>query len=129
MTADSPDLDGWTWWQARRLRYNLALAASGALAYVATVAIWWATRQPIWRSWRDGISSTLLLGTGFLILLGAANICYLIGPALEAWMRPKDPHRFRTSAYTLGFWGSIALPFAFPLINLALAIEDGLFAG
>ena len=122
MTDESLDLDGWTWWQARRLRYNLALAASGAVAYVATIALWWATRQPIWRDWRDVFATTLLLGTGFLLLMGAANVCYLIGPALEAWIGPKDPRRFRRSAYALGFWGSVALPFAFPLINLAMAI-------
>jgi len=127
MIDNSHDADGWAWWQARRLRYNLALAASGAIAYLVTTALWWAARQPVWRDWRDGLATTLLLGTGFLVLMGAANVCYLIGPALEAWMRPKDPRRFRASAYALGFWGSVALPFAFPLINLALAIGVGAF--
>ena len=129
MTDESHETDGWAWWQARRLPYNLALAAAGVVAYLATIALWWATRQAIWRDWRDGIATTLLLGTGFLILMGVANVCYLAGPALEAWMRPKDPRRFRASAYALGFWGSVALPFALPLINLALAIESGAFAG
>lgn len=128
MTDDPNETDGWTWWQARRLRYNLALAASGVIAYLVTIAIWWAARQPIWRDWRDATSATLLLGAGFLILMGAANVCYLIGPALEAWMRPRDPQRFRASAYRLGFWGSLALPFAFPMINFALAIQSGAIA-
>lgn len=127
MTDEPHGADGWAWWQARRLRYNIALGVSGLVAYVATVALWWATHQPVRRTWQDGLATTLLLGTGFLLLMGAANVCFLIGPALEAWMRPKDPLRFRTSAYGLGFWASMALPFAFPLFNLALAIGSGAF--
>lgn len=112
----------WSWWQARRLRYNLALAAAGLTAYLAALALLWAFGGLNWRDWRMTLSTTLLLGTGFLVLMGVANICYLIGPALEAWMRPPDPARYRKSAYALGFWGSVALPFAFPLVILAMIV-------
>ncbi len=118
------DRGGWTWWQQRRLRYNLALGAAGWAAYGAALAIAWAFGRPMWRDWQGAMSMTLFLGVAYLILMGAANVCYLIGPALEAWLKPADPTAFRKSAYALGFWGSLALPFAFPLVNVAMLIGN-----
>ena len=65
---------------------------------------------------------TLFLGTLYLLLMGAANVCYLAGVALEAWLRPADPSHYRANAYLLGLLGSLALPFAAPAINLAMVI-------
>jgi hypothetical protein len=114
--------DSWSWWQARRLSYNLALAVAGWVAYGATLVMFMIDGRPMWRDWQGGLSMTLFLGVVFLVLMGVANVCYLIGPALEAWLRPPDPTAFRKSAYALGLWGSVALPFAFPAINLAIMI-------
>jgi hypothetical protein len=114
--------DVWAWWQARRLRYNLALATAGWLAYALNAALFYAFHRPIWRDWQGGLGMTLFLGTGFLILMGVANVFYLLGPAMEAWMKPADPARFRSAAYRMGLAGSVALPFLFPLGNLALLI-------
>ncbi|HZZ36545.1 MAG TPA: hypothetical protein VFE03_12525 [Caulobacteraceae bacterium] len=126
MSADQPTGEGpWTWWQARRLRYNLALAGAGWAAYGLALALFAAFGKFPWRTWQGGVSMTLFLGTLFLIVMGAANVCYLIGPALEAWMRPAEPERYRKTAFALGFWGSIALPFAFPAIILAMLIGGG----
>jgi len=115
--------DAWRWWEARRLRYNLALAAAGVAAY----GLW--TLLPVstllMRDWRAAISTTLILGVLYLLLIGVANICYLIGPALEAWLKPADPRGFRRRAYSLGFWGSVAAPFAFPALALAWLIAIG----
>jgi len=117
--------DRWNWWQSRRLRYNLALAAAGWLAYGATLGMAAFSGHPMWRDWQGGLSMTLFLGVVFLAVMGAANVCYLIGPALEAWLKPADPTSFRRSAYPLGLWSSIALPFAFPAIYLAMLIGGG----
>lgn len=112
-------LDAWTWWQSRRLRYNLALAAAGWLAYGAVVLLVVGFGHPIWPTWQLALSTTLRLGSMFLVVMGVANVCYLVGPALEAWLRPVDPTAFRGGAYELGFWTSVAGPFLFPTLMLA----------
>jgi hypothetical protein len=117
--------DTWAWWQARRLGYNLALAAAGWLAYALNAAIFYCFHQPLWRDWQGAVGMTLLLGLGFLILMGAANVFYLLGPAVESWVKPQDPARFRAIAFRMGLWGSVALPFVFPLANLAILIGGG----
>ena len=81
----------WDWWQARRLRYNVALAAAGAAAYALTVALHYAFGDAIWASAREAFGQTLFLGTLYLGVIGIANICYLIGPLGEAWLKPADP--------------------------------------
>ena len=112
----------WQWWEARRLRYNLALAAAGWLAYGLNAALFYAFDHPIWKNLQGGISMTLFLGALFLVLMGLANICYLAGAITESIVQPADRDGFRRHAYTLGFWGSLAVPFLFPLANLALLI-------
>lgn len=115
--------DVWAWWQARRLGYNLALGAAGWLAYGLNAAMFYGFHQPIWRDWQSALGMTLFLGLGFLIAMGAANVFYLLGPAVESLVRPADPARFRATAFRMGFWGSLALPFVFPLANLAILIS------
>jgi hypothetical protein len=122
MSTEAQRLDAWSWWQAGRLRYNLALAAAGWLAYGLDLAISAGFRRLPWTDWRGAVGMTLWLGIGYLVFMAAANVAYLAGPALEAWLKPADSMRYRSSAYRLGFWGSIALPFLFPLANLALLI-------
>ena len=114
--------EAWAWWQARRLRYSVALAASGLAAYGLHVGLFYAFGHPLWTRWQDGVSMTLFLGVGFLILMGAANVCYVLGPITEALVKPDDPERYRRTTFAMGFWCSIALPFAFPAVGLASLI-------
>ncbi|HEY2177894.1 MAG TPA: hypothetical protein VGH15_04870 [Caulobacteraceae bacterium] len=116
--------DVWTWWQARRLRYNLVLAGAGWAAYGLNAVLFYAWGRPIWRDWQGAMSMTLFLGLGFLILMGAANVFYLLGPAVESVVKPAEPARFRATTFRMGLWGSAALPFVFPLVNLAILIGD-----
>ena len=109
--------DRWTWWQARRLKYNLALGAAGWTAYGLGLVLFYAAGQPIWRNWQGGLATTLFLGVIFLVLMGVANVCYLLGPFGEAAMKPADVPRYRCTAYAMGFWGSVALPFVFPVVS------------
>ena len=111
--------DIWTWWQSRRLAYNLGLAAAGIAAYLVNVALARASGVPMWAGPQDAISTTLALGVAYLVVMGIANVCFLLGPLSEAVMRPADPRSFRRSAFAMGFWASIALPFAVPAITLA----------
>jgi hypothetical protein len=122
MTAADGVEGAFAWWERRRLAYNFALAAAGWAAYGATIGLYAAFGRSLWPIWQAALAMTLALGTAFLILMFAANVCFLIGPALESWLRPADPARYRARAWPLGLWGSVALPFAFPLINLALLI-------
>ena len=114
--------DAWAWWQARRLRYNLTLAAGGWIAYGVGIGLNYAFRHPVWRSWQDGLGMTIFLGTVFLAVMGVANICYLLGPAVEAWVRPADVGRYRRTAFVMGLWGSLVVPAIFPLVQLAMLI-------
>jgi hypothetical protein len=117
--------DTWSWWQARRLRYNLTLAAAGWIAYFAAVALNYAFGHAVWADPRGAIGVTLFMGTWFLVVMGIANVCYLLGPAVEAWVRPADLGRYRRTAFAMGLWGSFAVPFVFPLVNLALLVGKG----
>lgn len=115
----------WAWWEARRLRYNVSLAAAGWAAYGLTVALHYAFGDAMFDNWRLAVGVTMALGTGFLVLMGFANICYLAGATVESVVAPADRDGFRRGAYALGYWGSLALPFLFPLLNLAGLIAHG----
>jgi hypothetical protein len=117
--------DAWSWWQARRLRYNLTLGAGGWIAYGAAVGLNYAFHHPVWRDWRGGLGMTIFLGTGFLVVMGIANVCYLLGPAVEGWVKPADVDRYRKTAYGMGLWGSLAAPAIFPLVQLSMLIAHG----
>ncbi|HEX3365194.1 hypothetical protein [Phenylobacterium sp.] len=116
--------DSWVWWQARRLRYNLVLAAGGWIAYAAAIGLNYAFGHPVWKDWRGGLGMTLFLGTAFLVVMGIANVAYLLGPAVEGWARPADVDHYRRNAYAMGLWGSFAVPFVFPLVQLAMLIAN-----
>ena len=115
----------WTWWQARRLRYNLTLGAAGWLCYGAAVALNYAFGHPVWKDWRGGLGMTIFLGVVFLVVMGIANVLYLLGPAVEAWVRPADVPRYRRTAFAMGLWGSLLVPATFPLVQLAMLIAHG----
>ena len=121
-TGDFFSSDTWLWWQARRLRYNLTLAAGGWVAYGAAVALNYAFGHPVWKDWRGGLGMTLFLGTVYLVVMGFANVGYLLGPAVESWVKPRDVERYRRTAFSMGLWGSLVVPAIFPLVQLAMLI-------
>ena len=114
--------DAWMWWQARRLRYNLTLAAGGWVAYGLAVGLNYAFDHPVWKDWRGGLGMTIFLGTVYLVVMGFANVCYLLGPAVEGWIKPADVARYRRTAFAMGLWGSLIVPAIFPLVQLAMLI-------
>jgi hypothetical protein len=116
--------DTWAWWQALRLRYNVTLAVGGWIAYGAMVSINYAFGHPVWRDWRGGLGMTLFLGVAYLIVMGFANVLYLLGPAVESWVRPADVDRYRRTAFAMGCWGSLIVPFSCPLMQLAMLIAQ-----
>jgi len=116
--------DAWGWWQARRLRYNLALAIAAWAAYFVMVAESQALGHPVWNSARGALGMTLFLGSAWLVVTGIANLAFLMGPALEAWLKPTDLERYRRTAWGMGFWGSLAVPFIFPTLQLAAILTN-----
>lgn len=116
--------DGWTWWEARRLRYNLGLAFAGWVAYAAACLIALALGDPL-PDLRQAASTTLMLGTWYLVVMAAANVAYLAGVLVETIIRPRYLDRFRVRAWNLGFWGSVALPFVFPMVLFAVMFSLG----
>lgn len=109
----------WRWWESRRLRYNLGLAAAGWIAW-GLFALEVVLIQP-----RVGgepftvtLSLTLAQGLAFLIIMAVANVCFLIGPVSETVLRPDDRDAYRRRMFGLGFWFSVALPFVFPALML-----------
>jgi hypothetical protein len=115
--------DAWTWWQARRLQYNLTLGVAGWVAYGAAIALNYAFGHSAWRDIPGAIGMTMFLGTVYLVVMGAANVCYLLGPAIEGWVKPADVGHYRRTAYAMGRWGSLLVPLAFPLVQFALLVS------
>ena len=115
-----PMPDAWSWWEGRRLEYNLTLAAAGWAAYALAVALNYGFGHPVWRDIRGAAGMTLFLGTVYLLTMGAANVAFLLGPSVESWVRPAPVARYRNTAYALGRWGSLIVPASFPLVQLAL---------
>lgn len=114
--------DAWSWWQARRFRYNVALAIAGLIAYAAEIALLSVFHQLDWANLMAFASATLFLGILFLVLMGAANVAFLLGPLMESLVRPADLGRFRRVAFAMGYWGSFALPFVFPALTFAVLL-------
>jgi hypothetical protein len=115
----------WAWWESRRLRYNLALATSGLLAYALALGLVVAFGYPIGDNWRMVASTTIMLGIGFVVFMFTANLFYFLGHILEAVIKPSDRDGFRRRTFALGFWGSGALPMLFPLWTLAVLLMTG----
>ena len=114
--------DAWSWWQARRLRYNLILAAAGWIAYGLAVGLNYAFSHPVWKDWRGGLGMTIVLGLVWLVVMGIANVAFLLGPAVEGSVKPADLAGYRRTAWRMGLWGSAAVPFLFPAVQLAMLI-------
>jgi hypothetical protein len=116
--------DAWRWWHARRLRYNIALALAGWLAYGADIGLFYAFDHPVWRNWQGAVGMTLFLGTLYLAMMFIANLSFLLGPLTESLVEPADLPAFRHMAWRMGLLGSVALPFLVPLANLAFLIGE-----
>src|SRR5262245_56573218 len=111
------------WWNGRRLKYNIALAVAGLVAFItyATLVCSFAETFP-----DRGITgfTSIFHGMGFLLVMVVANVCYFLGPLSESLLQPDDRLRYRETAYALGFWFSVALPFVFPALVLIIIIRS-----
>lgn len=103
------------WWRERRRKYNLGLIVSGALAYLCYVAV-----LSVFHSDERladveiTVFTVLFQGFGYLVMILIANLLYGLGSLAESVCKPRDPERFRTVLFNLGFWFSVNLPFIVP---------------
>jgi hypothetical protein len=107
--------DAWRWWEARRLRYNIGLAIAGWAAW-GLFAVEMLMFRPLAEDSVVILTPAIILGQGlvWLVIMGLANILYLLGPISEMVLRPTDTEAYRNRMFGLGFWGSTAVPFLFP---------------
>jgi hypothetical protein len=113
-------VDRRSFWQGRRLRFNIALLASGLLAGLAFAAVLvaWTVWPPPPEDFGHADFELLPLvlapfAFGFAMVL--ANGLYLLGPVSEALLRPKNADAFRRRTYALGVSVAVALPWLVPL--------------
>jgi hypothetical protein len=117
-------LDALRWWEKRRLRYNIGLLVAGVLAfgaYAAVVVRYGDIINAADPSQADEFSGFTLVfqGVGYLFMMFVANVCFLLGPLSERWVEPGGLAHYREKAFRFGFWFSVALPFANPVLLLA----------
>lgn len=105
------------WWGARRLRYNLALLAAGAIAFVCYVSAVWTRCAGVFGA-DVTIFTTVFQGIGYLLAMGLANLFYYLGPGMERFVAPVHIGTYRRWAFRAGLLFSVALPFVVPLIVL-----------
>ncbi len=121
--APGPLDEAWRWWQRRRLAFNLTLGIAAVLAYLLNAALYqYVFHRPQWLPVSGRLGAMLFLSALLLLLMGAANIVFLAGPIGEAWLRPVSRDDYRRTIWGLGLGAAMALPFLFPLINLALVL-------
>ncbi len=112
------------WWDARRLRYNIALVIAGIAAFILyLVALEVRCREV------PGVEVTLFTtafqGIGYLVAMGVANLCYTLGPALESRLGRRNVAEYRRTAYRAGLWFSVSLPFLVPAVIIAFGCQPG----
>jgi hypothetical protein len=122
--TDAPMPTAGAWWGARRRRYNIALAAAGAVAFVCYVVAF-QIRCANTPGVEVTLVTTLFQGIGYLFAMGLANVCYQLGPGLERFVLPTARPQYRRWAFRAGLAFSVALPFAIPLVILTTGCVPG----
>lgn len=104
--ATAPASSAWTWWEARRLRYNIGLFIAGWAGFALQVAalLMWSPTPP------DLIYPMLWQGLIYVLYMAAANVAFLLGALVEAMLKPHPVQAYRHRAYALGSILAIGLP-------------------
>lgn len=108
------------WWSSRRLQYNGGLLIAGCLAFIAYAIIGWTLLGD--SDFEVTVFTTLFQGLAFLFMVMIANVFYSFGTVSERILCPKHPDRYREVCYRIGYWFSISLPFAVPILLLISAL-------
>lgn len=109
-----------SWWEKRRLAYNVAVGAAGTISMVAITIVASVEQGRFFVPWQGAVAFGVL-----------ANVCYLLGPAAELlihklWgrtMLPTGPALFR-----MGLTFSVGLAFL-PVLLLTIVGVATVVAG
>lgn len=111
------------WWLPRLPMYNVGLAVAGIVAFILYVIV----GSLLVTDFELNPLFTLVQAFGYLVMMGVANVCYMIGPISESVLRPDDVRLYRDRWYNFGCRFSFALPFCIPVLVLLLAVLQLLF--
>ena len=107
----------WSWWEARRLRYNIALFVAGWVGFAfeaAAIALWSEVAV-------DLAYTALWQGLIYVFYMAAANVLYVLGGVVEAILKPQPLGSYRRRAWLMGTGLAVALP-----LVVATAISIGI---
>jgi hypothetical protein len=113
------------WWAARRRRYNIGLLVAGPLGFLCyAYSVSRCIDLQAAGEWEITIFTTIFQGLAYLALMGIANLCYYLGPWSERLLNPGNVARYRKTAFRLGFWFSVLLPFTpFALLRISCSVQ------
>jgi hypothetical protein len=77
------------WWSQRRLRYNIALAVAGIVAFAA-YAVVLETRCVPAADVEITLFTTAFQTVGYVVAMAIANVFYNLGRLMEALLRPGN---------------------------------------
>ncbi|MGV3664045.1 MAG: hypothetical protein ACO1TE_27985 [Prosthecobacter sp.] len=106
------------WWLARLPLYNVGLAVAGIVAFILYVIV----GSLLVADFELNLLFTIVQGIGYLVLMGVANVCYMIGPISESVLRPDDVWKYRLRWFDVGCRFSFSLPFCVPVLVIISAV-------
>jgi hypothetical protein len=112
------------WWSARRLRYNVALVLAGIASFVVYVVLAWSFGERL-NQVEVTAFTVAFQAIGYVLAMALANVCYFLGPLSERVLKPANVSGYRTAAYNLGLWFSVALPFLVPAALAYVIVASG----
>src|SRR5450432_1056510 len=104
------------WWKNRRRKYNVGLIISGITAFILYAILGSLLIAPYDHEFEITLFTIGFQGVGYLILMGVANLLYNLGPWADINYNKNNDPKFRQKLFNLGFWFSVCLPFAVPLL-------------
>ncbi len=115
MFTDDYDTSSKKWWESRRINYNLGLAISGVLAFIAYAVLAESLMAPYIVEYEITLFTIGFQGIGYLFMMGVANLFYFFGNFFDEKYNKNDSEIFRRRLYNSGFWFSCLLPFLIPI--------------
>ena len=119
---DNSNSSAWRWWESRRLRYNIGLVA-GFSAFVLYLLVYFAFGNKLPMEIDVTIFTVIFQAVGYVFYILAANVFYCLGALSERLPRMRSVEEHRKTTFALGFWLSVALPFAKPLLLASYAFS------
>jgi magnesium-transporting ATPase (P-type) len=111
------------WWLRKRCCYNIGLIISGLIAFML-YCILGEIIIGAHEEFEETIFEMVFQAGAFAIMIGIANVFYLLGWIIDSRFNKNNDQRFRQRLFALGFWFSFALPI---LVILAVMVRFMIF--